>query len=85
MNIGANVHGKRTVSTKQPQVTVTRLLHSATVSQCDHFLKILFGVWGGGVGGGGGVVGVGGGGGVVGVGVGGLIYLVQTWCGEKLI
>ena len=78
MNIGANAHGKRTVSTKQPQVTdltvglrvtserywagvqVTKLFHSATVSQCGRFFVTLpgwllelsgFCVYGGGVGG----------------------------------
>ena len=83
LNIDANAHGKRTVSTKQPQdkwqtcqsgfqwyqkdlciehvelVLVTRLFHSATVSQCEHFLdatcicclklhKIFFSLGGGG-------------------------------------
>ena len=52
MNIGANAHGKRTVSTKQPQLSdkpdswvssdigasfqVSKLIHSVTVSQPDH-------------------------------------------------
>ena len=54
MNIGANAHGKRAVSAKQPQVTdltsvdrgielvlqVPRLFHNGTVSQCDHFLLL---------------------------------------------
>ena len=52
MDIGANAHGKRTVSTKQPQVTVrleswasndigkvsSKFLHHQTISQCDCFI-----------------------------------------------